>query len=257
MIRLVLCIALACASLSAARAATDYTDTWWTASEAGWGVTLTQQDDFIFVTFYVYAPDTRPTWYTAYLNRDGTTERFTGTLHRTSGTWLGAPWQGSTITQVGTATFTATSSTTGTLVYSVDGVGVTKSIERTTLVPVSVAGLYVGGVSGRRTGCATSGTIVDTIQFEILHSTVTGDIRIDQISSRTGALVCRMEGRAFQSGKLLTVSGASYSCTDGWSGPTHIFNLRPTSGGFEGQWFSDAGNGCVESGQLSGVTQTP
>ena len=158
---------------------------------------------------------------------------------------------------VAAATFTATSSTAGTLIYSVDGVEVTKSIERTTLVPVSIAGLYVGGVSGRRTGCATSGTIVDTMQFAILHSSVTGDLRIDQLSARTGLLVCRMEGRALQSGKLLTVSGASYSCVDGWAGPAHIFNLRPTSGGFEGQWFSDAGGGCTESGQLSGVTQTP
>lgn len=258
MIRLSLCIALACALLaSPLRASTDYTDTWWDPNEAGWGVTFTQQNNFIFVTFYIYGQDGRPSWHTAYLSRDGTAERFTGTVHRTTGTWFASPWQGSTIAQVGTATFAAADAASGTLAYTIDGLPVTKFIERTFLVPLNVAGSYVGGVSGRRTGCAVSGTIVETMQFEILHSTLTGDIRIDQLSATTGALVCRMEGKAVQYGKIITAEGTNYTCIDGWATPARIFNLRPTSAGFEGQWFADAGNGCTESGQLSGVTRSP
>jgi hypothetical protein len=60
-----------------------------------------------------------------------------------------------------------------------------------------------------------------------------------------------------QTGKLLTITNASYGCIDGWSAPARVYNLRPTPGGFEAQWFSDAGGGCTESGQLSGVTQSP
>jgi hypothetical protein len=241
-----------------ALAAIDYTDTWWTPSEAGWGLNLTQNGNSVYATFYVYAADGKPTWFAALLARDGTAERFTGTLNRTTGTWYGAPtWSGYTIGAAGTATFTATSSTSGTLGYTIDGATVTKSIERITLAPVSVAGTYIGGVSGRRSGCNPSGSFVETKQFEVLHSTLDGSIRIDQISASTGALVCRMQGTAVQTGKLLAVTGASYSCSDGWNGPARIFNLRPTPGGFEAQWFSDAGSGCTESGQLSGVTQFP
>lgn len=261
MIRVLLLSAvLACATLIApqSRAAIDYTDTWWTPAEPGWGVNLAQQNNTIYVTFYVYGIDGKPTWYAALLSRDGTGDRFTGALSRTTGTYLGAPaWLGYTIAPAGTATFTATSPTAGTLAYSVDGVNVSKAIERITLAPLSVAGLYIGGVSGRRSGCVSSGTIVDAIQFDILHSTLTSDIRIDQISTRTGRVVCRMEGTTTQTGKLLTVENASYSCVDGWSSPARIFNLRPTAAGFEAQWFSDAGSGCTESGQLSGVTQSP
>ena len=241
-----------------AYAANDYTDTWWAPAEPGWGVNLSQQNNTIYITFYVYGLDGKPTWYAALLVRDGTEERFTGVLSRTTGTFFGAPaWQGYTIAPAGTATFTATSPTTGTLAYSVDSVNVSKAIERITLAPVNVAGIYIGGVSGRRSGCASSGAIIDPMQFDILHSTLTNDLRIDQISTTTGQVVCRIEGKTTQTGKLLSVDSASYACVDGWNRPASIFNLRPTPGGFEAQWFSDGGNGCTERGQLSGVTQSP
>ena len=257
---LVVAALLVCAALFAqsARAANDYTDTWWTPLEPGWGVNLSQQANRVYVTFYLYGLDGKPVWYAALLERDGNGDRFTGTLSRFTGTYFGAPaWQGNTGTPVGTATFTATSSTTGTLAYSVDGVNASKSIERITLSPIGVAGIYIGGVSGRRSGCASSGAFVDPIQVDILHSTVTNSLRIDQISVTTGQVVCRMEGTTLQTGKLLAVDNASYTCLDGWNHPARIFNLRPTPGGFEAQWFSDGGNGCSESGQLSGVTQNP
>jgi hypothetical protein len=246
--------------IAPAQAATDYTDLWWAASgsEPGWGVNFNQQANFVFATFFVYGSDGRPTWFTAEMTRDGTGERFSGPLYRTTGTPYAAPvWQGFTVAQAGTATFTATSAYAGTLVYTVDGVAVTKSIERQANVPINVAGVYIGGASGRRSGCPASGQIVDTIQFDILHSPLDNDIRIDQISTSSGALVCRMEGKAVQYGKLLLVDNASYSCTDGFEAPARVYNLRPTATGFEAQWFADAGNGCTESGNLAGVTQTP
>jgi hypothetical protein len=246
---------------SPARAITDYTDTWWTPSEPGWGINLAQQANSVFGTFYVYALDGKSIWFTAQMVRDGPDERFTGSLYRINGTWYGSPtWQGYQIAPAGTATFTATSSTSGTLVYSVDGVNVSKTIERLTLAPLNVAGVYIGGLSGRRSGCQASGPIVEAVQFDVQHSSLTNDLRIDQLSTRTGQvgqLVCRMEGRTVQTGKVMTVESAIYSCVDGWDSPARIFNLRPTPAGFEGQWFSDGGNGCTESGQFSGVTQFP
>ena len=133
-----------------------------------------------------------------------------------------------------------------------------KSSERLTLAPLSVAGLYIGGVSGRRFGCGSGpDRIIDPMQFDVQHSTISNEIRIDHVSTVTFELVCRMEGRVTQLGKVLTVSNASYACVDGWEAPARIYNLRPTPAGFEGQWVSDAGEGCSESGQFSGVTQFP
>lgn len=88
------------------------------------------------------------------MTRDGTGERFSGGLYRTTGTWYGAPaWQGYQIAQAGTATFTASSDYAGSPDYTVDGATITKSIERLTLVPLNVAGSFCGAAAGTRTGC--------------------------------------------------------------------------------------------------------
>lgn len=241
-----------------ASAATDYTDTWWAAggTENGWGVNLTQQRNFIFATFFVYAVDGKPTWLTAQLSRDGTGERFTGPLYRTSGTWYGSPtWSGYQIAQVGDATFVASSAYDGELAYTVDGSRITKKIERQKLVDISVAGDYRGAVAGTRSGCgAAGGRFTDPIDFLVAHSPTTGEVRIDQYSTSTGRLICRMEGKATQLGKLLLVADAAYDCGADWSNKrARVYNLRPTTTGFEGQWFSDGGGGCTESGDFSGV----
>lgn len=242
-------------TLTAAHAATDYTDTWWNPAEPGWGINLTQQNHFVFGTFYLYAPDGKATWFTAQMLRDGTADRFSGPLYRVQGTWFGAPvWQGNQIAQSGTATFTATSAYEGTLAYSVDGLQITRNVQRQTLVPVSIAGSYRGAVAGTRSGCESNGKFTDFVDLEVLHSPATGTLRISQYSASTGRLVCRMEGTAIQSGKLLLADGASYSCPDtGWDKPARIYNIRPTTAGFEAQWFSDGGNGCSENGDMSGV----
>jgi len=243
----------------AALAATDYTDSWWAAggTESGWGVNFTQQRNFIFATFFIYAVDGKPTWLTAQLSRDGTGERFTGPLYRTSGTWYGSPtWNGSQIAQAGDATFVASSAYDGELTYTVDGSTIVKRIERLKLVDISVAGDYRGAAAGTRSGCgANGGTFTDPVDFLVLHSTTTGEIRIDQYSISTGARICRMEGAARQQGKLLLVEDAAYDCGAQWSNKrARVYNLRRTPTGFEGQWFSDGGGGCTESGDFSGVT---
>lgn len=242
----------------AAHAATDYTDTWWTAGggESGWGVNFTQQGNFVYGTFYVYGQDRKATWFTAQMTRDGSAERFTGGLYRVTGTWFAAPvWQGYEIAQAGTATFTASSAYAGMLEYTVDGTTISKSIERLKMIALNVAGSYRGSAAGTRTGCNPSGKFTDFIDFEILHSPTTGEFRLEQYSGATGRLVCRIEGMAVQFGKLLLVDGANYSCPDsGWNRPARVYNLRPTPTGFEAQWVSDGGNGCVETGDFSGVT---
>ena len=242
-------------TMGPAHAATDYTDTWWNPAEAGWGINFTQANHFVFATFYIYGPDGKATWLTASMQRDGTGERFTGALYRVSGTWFGAPvWQGGQSTPAGTASFTANSAYDGTLVYSVDGLEITKSIQRLTLPPLNVAGYYRGAVAGTRSGCEDSGSFTDSMDIEVLHSPTTGELRITQLWPSDGHLVCRMEGTTVQYGKLLLANNASYACPNaGWNHPARIYNIRTTPTGFEAQWFSDGGNGCTETGDLSGV----
>jgi hypothetical protein len=69
MMRRFLLAVLLCATVFRA-GASDYTDIWFNPSEqstagGGWGVNVVQSDAFLFLTFFVYGPDNKPTWYVA------------------------------------------------------------------------------------------------------------------------------------------------------------------------------------------------
>ena len=137
----------------------DYTDSWYTPAESGWGVNFTQSDNFIFATFFIYGTGNVPTWYTAEMTWDGDS-RFTGGLYRTQGTNFAASWNPADhppATLVGTASFTPSTANNyqGTLTYTVAGVGTfAKAITRLPLTPILLAANYVGGQSGSYSGCS-------------------------------------------------------------------------------------------------------
>ena len=60
-------LAAAMLATGAARAAstTNYSDQWWVASESGWGASVLQQADTLFIDLFVYGTDGKPTWFTA------------------------------------------------------------------------------------------------------------------------------------------------------------------------------------------------
>jgi hypothetical protein len=120
------------------RPLTTYTGLWYTPSESGWGISLTQSPTYgLFGTWYVYDAANRPEWYTF---QDGQWTSFTtwrATVYRTSGPFLAAPSfdpRFVTITPVGTATFEFAIrpglETRAQFTYTVNGLSGTKSIER-------------------------------------------------------------------------------------------------------------------------------
>jgi hypothetical protein len=134
------------AHVAAQNLGTIFTDLWWNPAESGWGVTVDHQQNFMFLTFFVYQANGSPYWVTANLQKVGTgglatlPQVFTGPVYQTNGPYFGGPFNPAAVTQqqVGTATFTASSNyLSATLQYSVNGVNVTKSIQRQTLVNVN------------------------------------------------------------------------------------------------------------------------
>ena len=107
-------------------------DLWWNPAESGWGVNLTHQEDTLFATLFTYAPNGQPVWYVmSEGERAATGFTFSGALYRTRGPAFDAnPWTAITATPVGTMSFTFTNGNTGTMTYGVDGVTVTKQIQR-------------------------------------------------------------------------------------------------------------------------------
>jgi hypothetical protein len=145
-----------------ARAA-DYTDLWWIPAESGWGVNVVHTDNFMFLTFFIYGQDHKPTWYSADLLLDAS-GAFTGGLYATTGTYYVQPWNTGDVgaaQQVGNASFRPSTTNTyeATLIYVVDGVGtVTKAVSRLPLTPPIIGGQYTGGISALQTSCNNSGS---------------------------------------------------------------------------------------------------
>lgn len=244
----------------AARAADpDYSDIWWAAgaTESGWGVNFAQSPGFIFATFFIYGQDGKQTWISAEMNMIAA-GRYSGAVYRCTGTFYGSPWvpgnAGCTI--VGNAQFTAENLWRGVLVYSVDAVQVTKTIERLSLTPLTIAGTYLGGgLFKYSSACGSNSTQIVPYQF-IVTEKANSVIRIEQVAL-DGVTECVMEGTAIQAGKIYVMNGASYVCEIYDVDTTaNITDLRKTSnGGVQASWTADLGDDCTESGNFTAVNQ--
>ena len=110
----------------------NYQDLWWNPGEPGWGINFAHQGDTLFATLFTYGADRRGIWY---VMSDGPrqpgTQRFAGTLYRTTGPKFDAvPWTGATPVAVGRMKVEFSNGNSATLTYDVNGVTVTKTIQR-------------------------------------------------------------------------------------------------------------------------------
>ena len=113
--------------------ATNYQDLWWNPAESGWGVNITHQGNIIFATLFTYDATGKGMWLVLANASLTGTRTYTGALFRTTGPVFNAsPWIPSVATQVGAMTFAFDNGNAGTMTYTVDGVSVTKSIQRQT-----------------------------------------------------------------------------------------------------------------------------
>jgi lysyl endopeptidase len=111
--------------------ATNVQDLWFNPSESGWGINLTQQGGLVFATLFTYAADNRDMWLVASDLRGSLDSGFTGPLYRISGPAFNAqPWTPVSVVPVGSMSLSFTTGNAATLIYTVDGVRVTKQIQR-------------------------------------------------------------------------------------------------------------------------------
>jgi hypothetical protein len=254
-------VATLVALASPAIRAADYTDLWWNPAESGWGVNLVQTDNFMFLTFFIYGQDHKPTWYTAGLVLDGT-GAFSGGLYATTGTYYAQPWNAGdagTAQQVGTASFrpSSTNAYQATLTYVVNGVGtVTKAVERQPLTAPAIGGQYTGGMSAAQTSCNNSS---DNGGYRATY-----DLQVTQTTAGAATFAftyptyaCTLSGALVQHGRQYVISGADYKCvqngTTVFSGSADMSEIAATAQGVEGRWSADVGSGCQESAQFSAV----
>jgi hypothetical protein len=260
--RLIFIVALL---FSAARAdALEYTDVYYNPAESGWGVFLVQSDVTQFLAFFIYATDNKPTWYTAQLAGDST-GKYTGQLYATTGSYFGSTWNPGqlTVAPVGTATFTPTDAYRATLTYALTGgPTVTKTVQRQTLTPYKMAGIYSGSVSGTQTGCADAANNDDHLRARYdLGVAQLGDtaatLTISFVDAENKGLVCTVQGPLTHFGRLYRMPAAQFSCTGPGAppGPTtvQVDSLHPTGQGIEFHLSGPIGGGCILDTSWSAV----
>jgi hypothetical protein len=111
----------------------NYTDLWWTATESGTGLSITQHpNDQVFVVWYAYGTDGRPLWFAMPGVKWGGSKTFKGSFYRVSGPSPTAFFDPSKVTQViaGEGEFVFDSAGSADFWYLVNGVSGHKRITR-------------------------------------------------------------------------------------------------------------------------------
>jgi hypothetical protein len=215
-------LAIAGIFITSARASsgTNFSDQWWNPNESGWGASILQQADVLFVELYVYGPDSQPTWYSGalYLQSDSGRLLFTGDLFTYTGPWFGTSFNPLTVRnrKVGTISFDATSTDTATLTYSIDGTQYSKDIERQLWAYEDFTGSYYGGFVYEQSNCAnpnSNGHVEELGPIEITHAS--DNILTLTLTSSYGT--CTVTGPYSQLGHMGRVD-ASYACSYGVNG---------------------------------------
>jgi hypothetical protein len=256
--KVVLATLLFAAATALPARAQDHTDMWWNPAESGWGVNVVQAGNNLWLTFFVYGADQRPTWYSAYLAWDGA--RYSGSLYATQGSYFAGPWNPGDhpeATVAGTASFQPSSINAyeATLVYTVNGVGtVVKAIERQYLGAITLTGSYVGGQSGSYANCtnaAVNGPYTDTGPLTVTQTTTTLTLSFAYGSGAN----CTLRGNWERRGQLFRMPGATYQCTGSLAVNTTaaVYEVKQTAQGVEGRFTATLSNGCREDAAFSAV----
>ncbi|HVE50151.1 MAG TPA: hypothetical protein VNG69_11100 [Casimicrobiaceae bacterium] len=255
-------VALFVGLISLAVHATDYGDLWWNPAESGWGMQTAQQNNTMFVTFYVFGTDGRPTWFTGLTNATtpgGAT--FTGTLIATTGPFYGGPFAPPAVNRnAGTLTFTATSPTTATVTYTIDGVTVTKSVQRFLLSTLNLSGTYIGSFLSFQHSCATpsaNGPFNGSGTFTIVHNPPALVMITAALTDNLRTFSCTYQGAYSQLGKIGSISG-TYTCSDGRAGNWNANEIElSTLGGILGRFSgTNTAAGCQVTGGFGGLKPT-
>ena len=220
----------------ATTAAINYSDLWWNSSEPGWGINIAQQADTLFTTFFIYGDGGQAVWYSATLTLQsvGPTGQpvYGGTLFLTAGTPIGQTYNPALLKyrEVGSATLEFGGVANALLRYSVDGIAVTKQVQRQTFAPNSLVGSYIGGLTDATFNCRDPNR-------NGLVTTESGGIEITQVGGKVTIQgpSCKYEGDFVQQGQVAQVDGR-YECTNLATGAVTFQAMLSEQGGIVGTY---------------------
>jgi hypothetical protein len=223
-------------------------DLWFPENEGGWGVNVIEQGDTLFATLFVYDRSGRPRWYSASAltrSRDITVEGtyvYTGALHESSGPYYGTAFNPAAVTrrEVGTMSFEARGANMATLFYSVDGVFVTKTVNRFAFRKNNLTGTYHG--------YQVAVSVDSSPRWEAMTIDIEDSFPVTRITTDAASGRCTYVAPLAQVGEQRVFSG-TYSCADGRNGSYTLANVMGTWNGFTAAF---QGNG-IANGHMAAV----
>jgi hypothetical protein len=252
----VVAAALLAAPLGRAASTTNFSDQWWVPTESGWGASVLQQRDILFIDLFVYGADGRPTWFTAAATLQpspgGGRVLFIGDLYQTSGPYFGSPFSASSVgtRRVGTLTFDADSTDAAALAYTVDGVTVTKNVTRQLWAYEDFSGAYSGGLAYQLSQCANPASNGPVEELGAVQITQTGNTSFTMVTQSPGGS-CTWNATYAQAGHMGNATG-TFSCANGVAGSFTAFELERALGGFTGR-IVGVDQFCHFDGRIGGV----
>lgn len=254
----ILALSLSPPSQAANTWGTDFSDMWWVPAESGWGANITHQREIVFLTLYVYGSDSRIRWYaaTSMASLGGARANvFEGALYEFAGPYYGAvPFNPASVgaRQVGAVQLSFQSSTSGALTYTIDGVQVSKVIQRQTFRENNLSGSFLTSQSTDVSGCgANDGQRLSSGVTFIDHA---ADNSMSITTSYNSGLSCFYRGQYVQSGRLGRIAG-TIECSDGQRGGFSMTDIEAGQLGFVGRYFAVYEGTCNESGAMTGVVR--
>lgn len=222
------------AAVHATTATTNYADLWAAPDEPGWGLNVSQQADTLFATLFTYDKGERAVWYSATLTYQSTgangARSYAGDLYETTGPALGQPYDPRLVRyrQVGQMTVDFGDAAHALLVYTADGVLVSRQIGRLTFAAQTLVGKYIGATSDVTYDCTNPAR----------DGLVTTDPGPFTIAQEGGDLVlrfptCTFTGTYTQQGQIGAVD-STYTCTHLGVGETRFTSMRADQGGITG-----------------------
>jgi hypothetical protein len=178
---------------------------------------------------------------------------FTGDLYETHAPSFGGAFNPALVSgrKVGTASFVSSTLVAATLMYSVDGVSVSKSIERQTLRNLDFSGVYLGGSDLITSSC----TIPSNNGKETADSAVLTIIQSGaaiRVVSQGSSSNCSFIGNYSQRGSIGFADG-TYNCSDGSIGTFAFYGMRWADYGMSAG-VSGKNQSCSFSGLFGGIT---
>lgn len=239
--------------------ATEYTDLWWNPAESGWGLTVTQQGSVAFLTIFVYGADGKATWFsspaTFLANDSNGNPIYSGTLFQSTGPAFSASYDAAAVhaSAVGTASFTASGSSSADLAYTVNGTSVSKSLIRQTFRNNDlVVGNFIGGLVAESFTCPFAIVGNGNGHEGPMNVYVTGPAGTDiQIDVGDGSN-CSTRGNYVQQGRIGRVEGF-LSCKNGDYGMATFFEMEANKLGLSTRYSLNYISGCVERGHFTGA----